>query len=325
LSKIRLSYSAVSQYLECPRKYKLHRIDRLRPTTTKSSFLFGSALGVAAERLLEGKGVGIAKNYFHHRMCWVNINGEEYEAWGCTLIKYSNADLQLELLSESYKEEITKMAEEKFEGFIFDDFMEYAKKNKWKLDEDEKKIFNNACWTSLVKKGDMFIEHMQKWIDDNIVEVHGIEIEVLIENDLGDEFIMYADFEATFKDGVRRVTDWKTSSNIKQYYPEGCADESPQLTIYSHMLNNINVAFYAIDKPIRKREPRIRDTFVCGEITEEQEDIVFGNIDKALTGIKNEEFEPNFDSCMNYGGCDYREFCKSNCTNMKGLVKLEKK
>lgn len=48
----KISHSAYKKYLTCPRLYKLHYVDKLRPIGTSSSLLFGSAIDEALNCLL---------------------------------------------------------------------------------------------------------------------------------------------------------------------------------------------------------------------------------------------------------------------------------
>lgn len=52
----RISHSAWAKYLTCPQMYKLHYVDRLRPTGTSSALLFGIAIDEGLNALLLGTG-----------------------------------------------------------------------------------------------------------------------------------------------------------------------------------------------------------------------------------------------------------------------------
>ena len=57
-----------------------------------------------------------------------------------------------------------------------------------------------------------------------------------------------------------------------------------------------------------------------GEITEEQLDRVFDEIADVVMDIKEEKFEKNENSCYNYGGCEYKNFCHKGKKNGLEIV-----
>lgn len=334
MSKLRLSYSAVSEYLECGRKYKLNRIDKIRPERYSSSFLFGSAVGAGAEIILghymkdnPNDQKDTKESVFLREMKKATINGVEFDdITDSELMDYRATDLQYELLTaEDIALVNDKIEELGFEELIIPDFLQYVKSVRRNVTGDDLKLFNYMSWLSLCRKGIMILDLQENWAKRSLFEVHAIEKKIQVFNEEGDEFIGYLDFDATFKDGVRRIMDWKTSGNPKQYYPDDAASTSTQLTIYANQEGVYEVGYHVADKVIRKRAPRTREREVYGTITEEQEAEVFASIDEVLHGIKAEEFEPNFDSCWNFGGCSFQRYCKSDCKDMTGLIKLEKK
>lgn len=54
-SKRPLSYSAYTDYVTCPKKYELKRIEKIVPTSTPSHLIFGSAVDKALNEVLLGK------------------------------------------------------------------------------------------------------------------------------------------------------------------------------------------------------------------------------------------------------------------------------
>jgi hypothetical protein len=243
----------------------------------------------------------------------------------------------------------------------FLDFCKQQRKNKKKLDDIEQYLFNYMAWVSLEQKGLMLVEKFKEWIEENVAEVHSVQKKIEIENGSGDKFIGFLDFVVTLKtdcgtcggDGIidyipnvhemggdypefidcpdcnpkKVLVDLKTSSNPTQYYPADSAAKSMQLGIYSQEEKIPDVAYLVGDKKIRKREPRVRLKFVEGVITEEWLDEVFEVIEGVTEEIKEKlpegksAFEKNKDSCMNFGGCQYRGLCEKN--SMKGLEKVK--
>lgn len=351
---LRLSYSAVSTYQACPQKYKLARIDKLVPIYGKSSFLFGTALDDTSEYVLLN-----LKEYSREdaRKLFIK-NLSEYDLYGKTvhpgesdLIRYSNGEIQPELLDEDRVKEIQSFAEnldiivEDVNLFITD-FRKLTKGGK-KIDKPLQIVYNNICWHSIVVKGLILLENLMDWIDDNVVETHSVQKKIEIVNEVGDKFVGYCDFEVTIKNGDRIIYDLKTSSNAKKYYLDGvpsdsivvgedgyafydgdilnAASESFQLGCYSQELKNSKIAYLVFDKKIRVRDPKTRTFEIRGNISEDHLDSIFDQIDIALQGIKAEEFEKNTDSCFQFGKCEYYNYCNSNGSNTNGLFYKDKK
>lgn len=308
--KLRLSHSQISTYNTCPFKYYLQRVKRLRPNYTKSSFLFGSAIDATVEEML--KRLGEEFNYQEvfleaFNLDTVKVNNKTYKGDEALLrVQFSGRDIQEELIEEVYPDFLKECKAK-------------AKKNK-ALNREEQLKYNDLAYACLIQKGLLIIEELYKWINENVVEVHEIQKKVEIENDLGDSFVGYLDFVVTLTDGRKVLIDLKTSSDIKKYYPEGCVEESDQLAIYAQEVEVEDAAYLAVDKTIRKKEPRVRLAFVEGKITEEQLDETFDYIAEATMEIKEGNFEKNENGCYAFGKCEYYNFCHYG--SKKGLEQL---
>lgn len=314
---MKVSYSSLTQYQECPRKYKLNRIDKLRPNTLNSALLFGRALDVGVEGILKNN-----ENYYQEfmkEMLTTKVLKQVVDVPKSLKIKYSKKDLQIELIDSVNR----KLAENYSEELGFKDIdLENFVKNYNSNDEKSFKLNQYLCWLSLCKKGEMLLDHFLSWASKNIEDVICIQKKIKLSNDHGDEFTGFLDFKAKFKDGITRIVDLKTSSDPKRYYPDGCANTSPQLVIYAEEDETYNTAYYILDKVIRKREPRIRDRYVTGYVEPNVGNEVFNKLESTLEDIKRGEFPPNYDSCFNYGKCEYYNFCKKGSED--GLIYLTK-
>lgn len=87
---MKISHSAKTRYLECPRSYYNHYMRKLRPIQESSPLKFGDAVDMGLNLLLETRDVEIAVVQFQHR--W-KVNALEGN------IKYSKSDLQEELVA----------------------------------------------------------------------------------------------------------------------------------------------------------------------------------------------------------------------------------
>lgn len=321
----RLSNSSINTYSECPYKYKLDKVDRIRPTWKSSSLLFGSAIDAAMEAILSGDKELCGEDYFVNNMVETEINGKKVKTFKTSNIRYTSGDVQEELLDKSDFKLLNEYAEELEiqidEGYTFSDFIEYYKKNKKKADKEEHLLFSAVAYLCLFQKGIMMIPLLEDWAEKNVAEVHDIQRKINIENEDGDYITGYLDFIVTLKDGRKVLMDLKTSSDAKKYYPDGCVEESQQLHIYAEDVGLEDAGYLVVDKKIRKREPRVRLREVYGKINEKSLDKVFEKVEEVLYNIKDEKFEKNKNSCFNYGGCQYYSLCHHG--SMKGLTKVK--
>lgn len=322
---MRVSYSAISQYNECGYKYKLNRIDKIRPNTKSSAFIFGGAIDAMVENLLlKFKGVNVdlePYDVFLKNMEYTEINGVSHKVELCPHIKYFSTDLQLELLTDGDLDTNISLAKkngfEDYDPINLINYVKSQKKKKYNIDEIELILFNQLNYFSLLRKGELFLPKIVQFIDEHIEEVVSTQKYIEFINDDNDIYVGYLDFIVKFKDGITRVVDLKTASDPNKQYPSNSASNSPQLTGYAEHENIKDVAYYILDKKIRKKEPRVRDKLVLGKITDEKVEEVFEIIEESVVKIKSELFEKNWDSCYNYGGCEYYNLCRG-----KGMVGL---
>ncbi len=305
---MRLSFSQVNTYLTCPKKWHIEKVERISPIQRGSPLSIGSAIDGAAEYyLLHLKDEDAKSKSLEEFEKLMRAEHIEHD------IKYSVADVQLELFDAA--------------GFLTDagfdtdpkEFMTYCKQNKSGLDDAEIAALKVLQIEGVVAKGLLMLPEFFKWADENVKEVHSCQRKIEIQNDLGDSFIGYLDFEVTLNDGERYIFDLKTSGNPGKYFPDDAASESDQLTIYSEVTGESNVGFIVLDKVIRKRNPRVRSKEVRGIITEEQKDLVFEKIEEVRKDIVAKKFDKNYDGCYKWGKCSFFDYCKHG--SLKGLKK----
>jgi len=335
MTKLYLSHSQMNTYTDCPRKWFLDKQKRLRPNYKGSALLFGSALDSAVEHILlnleDPEAKIMARKEFRYNLKNFDVNGVKKQLPSDLLdVRFFAGDVDPKLLDQELVDQIC-VENLHIEALDLADFLEYCKqqrKSKTALKKVEQKLFNWMAYSSMMIKGIMLLDVLGDWIDENIAEVHEVQKKIEIENNNGDKFIGYLDFIVTLKDGRRVLIDLKTSSNPTKYYPPESASESVQLGIYAQEEGIEDVAYLVGDKKIRVREPRVRLSFIEGKITEEHLDTIFENIEEATTEIKEKlelgegAFEKNLDSCVNFGGCPYFNYCKKG--DMKGLCYVKK-
>lgn len=87
---MRISFSAMSKYKECPYSYFLHYFRKVRSVDNKSSFAFGSAIDEALNKLLTTKDLDEA--IYEFGLKWHEVKGQN--------IVYTKADLEEHLLTK---------------------------------------------------------------------------------------------------------------------------------------------------------------------------------------------------------------------------------
>jgi hypothetical protein len=251
----------------------------------------------------------------------VEINKEKISTGYTERLRYSKADFQPELLTELDITGIYSMYGEDFDIKKFAEYMDDARRLKQEVPLEHTKIQNYMRHLCLLRKGEMIIPEMLSWVKENALKTISTQRPITISNESGDTFRGFLDAIIDTKDHGTILYDLKTSASPTQDYPEGCADLSPQLSIYAQETGVYDVGYLIFDKNIRKKDPRVRIREVYGKITEQQLDKTFEDIDNAVKDIKAGNFPRNLESCNKYGGCPYAGYCFKN-KDMTNLVDL---
>jgi hypothetical protein len=350
----KLSHSAVDRYLKCPLSYKLHYIDKIRPTTVSANLVFGNALDKAINCLL-------LKQPDAHKVFitnWLNteINNTLVYIPKSELIQYNKSDIDLEILNEQdwldiklYNSTLENSSD--LESIV----NEVLNLKKQDLNSNQQAIFNFLSWSSLKRKGELIIDAYAEKVIPRIVEVKSIQKEITFENDKGDKITGFIDLIATLDDGITYVLDNK-SSRVK-YKPQS-VQESPQLTLYATHEDISKAGFIVYVKTIIKHRektcvkcshvtdnnrikscPNIKNKVRCGgdftevmtpkvdiqilldDVNKELVDSILMKYDEINGLINAQAFEPNTESCNNWYGskCSYYNLCHNN--DDTGLIK----
>lgn len=272
-----ISHTSCTMYQECPYKWFLHYVKKLRPIDEKSSFAFGSAIDAGLNTLLKTRDENVAVLSFHNE--WLKHSESN--------LVYTKADLETHLLAD-------------FE-------LEFS--------------IQKQSWCSLREKGKIFIYEYNKQVMPKIKNVIAVQPRKEVPNDSGDILTVIGDAIAEMLDGRTLALDNKTSA-VK--YTDDSVSKSPQLAtqleVFKDEYKLDGAAFVVIPKTTRKiKEPPVDIDIIEGDISEEMTASTFKSYEKALDGIKNNEFDKNEKSCISkYGKCVYYNFCKHNSS--KGLA-----
>ena len=335
---IRLSHSAIEMYKLCPKRYKMHYIDKYRSKEISSALFFGGYIGEVVqmmaldkkEELTYEEAVLSGKDpfeYFDELMGKVSINRVEHDLPSCELIKYYKSDYDSDLLEDEDIVAIDGIADElgmKVDGIriTFDQF--YPSYKAGQLDLYEKKYMNFIFWLSLRRKGIKMIEAYRDEVVPRIVKIHSIEQKINLECDQ-DSLIGYIDMVCDYRinsemaekldknedDVVKILLDHKTASvKFTAGLRAGTLSkiergDAPQLYLYDYAEEVGTVGYIVMVKKIKKpkRGPK-KDMVFCdvqmmaGKPTEEQYTNVLNTAGNVLEGITTEAYEPDTTGCM---------------------------
>jgi hypothetical protein len=334
----RLSHSAATKFQQCPRAYKFHYIDRLRPKIQSAALLFGSAVDAACGALLKNEGKDPVR-IFTYMWNFSDINSERTYLPTCTRIAYSKSDFDIELISAKHREKLAELYTSDWEADL-NLILEKQKKKVafkfWSL--EEKTLYNHACHCVLHAKGLLMIEAVKTKVLPQITEVLATQKYVKLKNDGGDEVIGFADLICRYKGFDKPVIfDVKTSS-IE--YEEDSVLTSSQLSLYVHALssefeNTRTAGYIVLSKHVQKNrkktcescgfdgtgtrfktcnndiggvrcdgkwqeklDPEVRVQIITDDIPVQTEDLVLENIDDINIAIKSGTFIRNLGSCV---------------------------
>lgn len=349
---IYLPHSARQKYDTCPRMYYLHYRERLRPTELSSTLLFGIAIDTAAEEYLKTRNRELCRQKFRDMWNEQEQDGKTIEISSSLDVKYANADLDIELIPQSYHESLIK-------DTPFKTLSDLVK------DGTQTERIAGANWYSLFYKGALMLKGFMDWVDENVEEILGTQVAIELEDDEGNKVPGLADFVMKVKGYDNPIlVDLKTSA---RYYERGSVKESEQLALYFFYLKQAKfpdmerAAYLVLNKQIKKN--RKKTCLKCGTVTngrektcavgekknrckgdfhvdispeavvqyihdEIPEGFIQDTINKfniSVEGIKAERFEPCWDVCDNYYGrkCPFYNYCHGG--SMEGLVKKERK
>lgn len=325
-------------YVECPRKYKYHYIDRLRPNRQFSALFFGSALDEAFSALLLSKKKALteeekallelgAEKAFLAKMENPGLNGADFAVAKAVNVEYFKSDFDADLITKADLEHFAGEFPELKGSFLqFLDKCNERIKKKQKLGDEDKSIYNYMHWYSLVKKGKLMIKAYTEQILPLVEEVYSVQKRIAIVSDQGDVIEGLIDLEASFhkEPGVRYICDDKTSS---AKYSLTSVVESDQLATYCEAESTNKAAYIVIEKKVYKKAPIIHTQLIKDTIPEEKFVAVLDSFADTIDNIIAGKFPKNEDACFSFGKlCPYAGICKYGKTpEESGLVTLPKR
>jgi PD-(D/E)XK nuclease superfamily len=340
----KLSHSSINRFRQCGESYRLHYIERIRPTGTTSALVFGAALDNALNVLLTG--TGNAEEEFGQCFTTTTINNEKIYIPTSEIISYSTADYDRDLLDANDLKEIE----------------EYTEKSRALRGDNlpPDLIRNYASWHCLRQKGLLMIRDYREKVLPRITKVHAVQRTIALDNGSGDKVTGLVDLVAGIDEHPLCILDNKSTSRP---YDNDSARNSEQLALYLHALESEfptrMVGYIVLNKKVRKNktkicqkcgvdgsttahktcnnmidgvrchgefditiDPEIDVQIIVDEMPESVEQTVLANVDTVNTMINDKVFDKNEKSCNNWYGKQCPHFGLCHGGSMKGLVKV---
>lgn len=195
--KLTLSHTAKDLYLECPYKYYLYYIEKLRTSNQSSALLFGNAIDKALNSLLTGE-----KDY-------LDIFNKEWDLTSGLNITYYKSDIDEKILEKYY-------SPEDLENISIDDrsWLSLKAKGNELLKNYYTQIYPKlkvkfSQKTVVVDIGDFEI----KGIEDLIAEVEGYDnTEFILDNKTTSE--KYSDKYINTRDQLPLYSEFENNRNV---------------------------------------------------------------------------------------------------------------
>jgi hypothetical protein len=245
-----LSISAYGTYSECPTKFKLHYVDRIRPVTQMSYFIFGSAVDKMLNALLTGDGDPmVACNQEMARLLTEEVEYLATDYDGELLSDEAKAVLIKGCLKHGYKgDDIDALVS----GLISKPFNE--------LSQNQKKALSLCCYASLLMKAGLMLEAYKAKVLPKLSNIGNVQKEYRWQDVAGNEFIGIIDFTATFN-GWEITGDNKTAGNPERDYTQDSVRTSIQFSAYQPQTGKSHAAYFVMSKMMRKN--RVKTCSVC--------------------------------------------------------------
>ena len=227
-----------------------------------------------------------------------------------------------------------------------------------KFSDNEHRYFNRLSWMSMYRKGLLMTRAFVEEIGPKIKAVLAIQKKVQLTSDTGDILTGYVDMVLDLEDHGIVILDLKTAA--MEYDPLQTLT-SQQLGIYASILgaevNSYKVGYIVLLKNIEKDKEKVckvcshkglgshktcdnviegkrcggewdmklklrgKVQFLVEELTEENMQANLDTVGGVTHAIKEGIFYRNTNSCLDFGGCPYLNFCFKN--KMDGLVQDE--
>ena len=230
-----LSISGYKKYMQCPKMYEYHYVDKDRPGSMTSALAFGSIMDDVINNIL------------------LNKETDPYTELARACIKVMHDpmmfyvdDLDVDLINLDLIK--VRAMEKGWKGKDISSALKSFMKDQDSLSEGQLNVLQLAVWTSLHTKGKAMLDGFIKWVLPTIDTVHDVQKHLVSKQ--GDVH-GYLDFTCTLKDGRRVLFDIKTS---KSSYDRDAVLKSPQLALYCGIEKYDYAGFIVLNKTMKKNK-----------------------------------------------------------------------
>ena len=331
---MRISYSALDRFKECPTKYYLAK--KWQSVEKSSALFFGTVVEDGINELLSGETLERAFSVFEAN--WTEQPPTKFSPKPTPIydnpnVVYYASDRDEKLLTKEDWDEI----------------------DSWE-DLEEQQLDNRISWLCCLRRGFGMIQAFYDEVFPEIEEVVYLQKEISLKNADGDEATGYIDLIAKLK-GKKKplILDIKTAASP---YGDHKIDTSDQLRLYSHAEKIDEVGYIVlVKKPIyttkcdscgheRKagssakncteckktlkgkytiRIPKFYTQLIHKKTTKAERESLIDDAVDIVTAIKNEIKWKNPNSCENFNKkCEFYDSCWKN-KKLEDLEHLESK
>ncbi len=332
---MKLSHSSYGKYVTCPRAFKYHYLDKIRPIANPSSLIFGSAVDAALNSIVMGTNDEL------------KVLETGLKKLAAPDVEFHKNDYDPELLDEAtmseLQEKCDKIAGQKLEletliPILIDRPVDG-------LSQKQRQVLAACCIASLKVKGQLMLEAYKRVVMPHIKRVVSSQEFINWKDEKGNQFTGVLDLVVDLDGHGEIPADNKTASRP---YELDAVSKSTQLAIYSKVTGKTKAAFFVMDKTIKKNRIKICQTcgfngsggrhktcsnevdgkrcegewietiqpeaniqIIVDDVPEKVQQITMEALSETAEAIKTGIFPRNLNACDNQYGrpCPYREFC----------------
>lgn len=246
-----LSISGYNTYMECPAKFELHYIQKLRPIVQPSYFVFGSAVDSGLNALLKPSDIDPYE-----------AAAKELERLKNEIVEFLPTDYDGEIIED--KAELLKQIQALgYKGDDVDGLVQALQAKPFSsLSEMQRKALALCNYESLRVKARLMIDAYRKRILPLINETTDVQKELRWVDDKGNAFVGVVDGIFDIKGQGILIGDNKTSGNPRRDYAPDSVRSSFQLGMYSKVEGIKKAAYFVMGKQLKKN--RVKTCSVCG-------------------------------------------------------------
>lgn len=340
---IRVSYSGLDKFKECPQKYWNNKTHEMR--NQSSAFGFGSAFEAGVNRLFQGATFPQAYKEFKEQWTVRPANKWEgaKEIYDSETIFYYQSDYDSELLTALdlkmiklwYQEIFNK--ESKGDELVIAEEVLQKMKDGGVISKEERQFTHRVLWMCCRRRGYHMLKAFEQEILPTVEEVVEMQKEIEMTSPEGDKITGFIDYIVRLV-GDKRLTIMDLKSAGREY-EDHAIESSDQLASYALAEDIPRVGYWIVlkkmsykvncDKCNHLRENgRLKNCEKCKggkytirkakgstqtlfrEVKEHRLDSVASDYSSIITAIDKGISWKNPHSCMNYGTkCEFYDSC----------------